>query len=211
MATQLSVYNDACVWLGERKLATVSDNVDIRKTLDAIYAKEVLFCLEQGFWNFATRSIETTASVTVTPSFGYANAFDKPSDWVRTTVISGSNTFKPPLLQYTDEGGVWYADVTPLYIKYVSSDDTYGNNLTIWPTTFADFVALRLAFRACPRTTQNESKLQMITKELKLAQNGAVAKDGMNNPADFPPAGSWTASRSGGRGVRSTATGMSFR
>jgi hypothetical protein len=31
--------------------------------------------------------------------------------------------------RFNDEGGIWYADVDPLYARYVSNDTTYGYDL----------------------------------------------------------------------------------
>src|SRR5690349_14537796 len=101
--TQLAVFNDANTYLGERKLTSTSENRDIARTLSQLWSKEVDWCLEQGFWNFSIRRQSIDHSGSVTPAFGYANAFDKPSDWIRTVLVSDNDQLDPPLLRFVDE------------------------------------------------------------------------------------------------------------
>ena len=210
-ATQLSVFNDCATYLGERKFSSTSESRDVVRTLNQIWSKEIDWCLENGYWNFAIRRQSISHSGSVTPAFGYANAFDKPSDWIRTFVVSDNDQLDPPLLRFRDEGGVFYADCDPLYIGFVSNDASYGGNLSLWPTSFQDFLALRLAFRACPRTTANENLLKALDDQLTKAKKKAMAVDSMNNPPQFMPPGTWVRSRGGTRSVRSLSSGMIFR
>jgi hypothetical protein len=44
------------------------------------------------------RSVAVDSSVSLTPSFGFSYAFEKPTDWVRTNVMSAMEGFDPPLI-----------------------------------------------------------------------------------------------------------------
>lgn len=198
MTTKLGIMNDALLALGQEPLATVSDAVSARYALDAQYDKAIAYCLEKGYWNFAMRSVELTTSPSITPSFGYTYAVTRPDDWVKTHAISGSETFDPPLLQYKDENNLWYVNVDPLYVRYVSNDASFGLDLSLWPETFANYVALRIAVKTCKRITGSDPS-DGLKKDEKRALAEAASKDAMDEAPGFPPTGTWVRSRTLGR------------
>lgn len=201
--TQLGIYNDALRSIGERKLASLSENTEPRRVLDDIWAQggdpagAIIFCLEQGHWGFATRSSGLTYSPSVEPPFGFAYAFDKPTDWVRTIAVASDPYFKAPLADngYADEAGFWFANLTAIYVKYVSKDASYGLATALWPMSFANFLAKYLAFSAVGRLTQNAQKQELAEKAWLAALKKAKGIDGTNKPTALAPMGSWAGSR----------------
>lgn len=196
MATKLQLFNTALRLIGERSLASLTEAREPRYVLDEIYTPALYYCLEQGLWNFAKRTIEANDVPSVTPTFGFTYAFTKPDDWIRTVMMSGSPTFDPPLNDYEDEQEYWYANITPIYCSYVSNDDEYGFDLAKWPMTFTRFVEAHLAAEICERLTQNASKHDMLRKMERARLSDARSKDAMNEPARFTPMGRWARSRS---------------
>lgn len=213
MASKLGLYNEALGHLRERRLASLTETREPRRVLDDYYDGVLAYCLERGFWNWAMRAVEIDASDAITPQFGYANAFEKPEDWVRTYTISDSDMLAPPLLEVIDEGSIWYADCDPLYVKYVSDNAAYGMDLGVWPASFADYVALRLALRAGPRIASvSADTLEYLRTEERRALAAAMSKDAMDEPPGIPPRGTWATARGGGRGPggKSFSSGMRF-
>jgi hypothetical protein len=197
MATKLGIYNEALRLIGERSLSSVSENREPRRVLDEVYDQALDYCLEQGYFNFAMRSAELSASLTVEPAFGYTYAFEKPSDWIRTAALSAGDTFATPLREYNDETGYFLAHVDPLYVRYVSNDGDYGLDLTRWPETFTKYVATHIAAEICERLTQNASKHEELRRLEKRRLVDARSKDAMNDPVGRLPTGSWVNSRGG--------------
>lgn len=201
MSTKLELYNEALGLLGERRLTSLTEARDHRYHLDDAYAKALEYCLEQGYWNFAMRTVTITPSSSITVAFGYTRAYEKPTDWVRSYILSASPSLDPPLLdrQYVDEADIWYADCNPLYVKYVSNDaTTYGAVLANWPETYAFYVACRLARMICPIVSSGSAdKIEQAEEREKKARLDARNKDAMNEPTKFPPRGSWSQSRMG--------------
>jgi hypothetical protein len=195
MASKLGVYNSALLLLSSRSLTALTDDTANRRYLDAAYADAVALCIEAAYWTWAMRTSQIDKSVSVVPTFGLANAFAKPTDWVRTYRISDNEMMQAPVFDLVDEGGYWYSDADPLYVKYVSNDATYGNNLSLWTATFADYVAARLALKACISITGSDSKLDDLVKYEKSALQKAADKDAMNEPPAFPARGSWVSAR----------------
>ncbi len=212
MATRLGVYNDALGMIGERELASLTENREPRRKLDAIWNRGFVdYVLEQGYWNFATRTLKIDFSTSITPAFGYIRAFDHPSDYIRLVSISEDEYFSVPLNRFHDEGAYWYADGDVIYIRYVSNDSSFGGDLSLWPESFAEYAASYMAVKALPRLTRSKSNLEALMKQSKRLLIEARSKDAMSQPVAFPPAGSWVRARMGGRrsdrGSRSSLTG----
>lgn len=195
-STQLGLYNEALRLLGERKLLDLSENREPRRVLDDIWNNDaVKYCLEQGQWNFAMRAVQIDASTTVTPNFGYRFAFDKPSDWVRTAGVSSDEFFNVPLTKMIEEVGFWFADIDPIFVRYISNSAEYGADMTRWPQTFAKYVAAFLAHEAAFGITSDKERKLEAKREMLMRLADARSKDAMSDPTAFPPQGSWTSSR----------------
>lgn len=212
MATQLALYNAALLEIGDRGLASLTEDVEARRVLDVCYADTVAGCLEAGGWNFATRTIRADADSEITPAFGLAFVFAKPNDWVRTSALSLDETFAVPLTRYVDDVDYWSADATPIYVRYVSDDPSWGLDLALWPRSFTRYVELELAWRISERLTQNASKRELIGRDRDRAKRNALNKDALNEAQPkFAPVSSWTAARGGiacrERGARNSLIG----
>jgi hypothetical protein len=195
MADRLSLYNEALRLIGERELANLSEQREPKRVLDTVWDDALLYLLEQGFWNFATRTSQIDSSPDVETSFGYQFAFDKPEDWIRTVSLSADQYFSFPLETYIDETGYWFSNIDPIYVRYISDDEEYGLNIAGWPMTFAKTVAAYLAFEICERLTQNRSNRTDLYQIYKARLKDARSKDAMNDPNKYLPPGSWTRSR----------------
>lgn len=195
--TQLTLYNGALRELGERKLASLSENREPRRALDDVYESALKYCLEQGHWKFAQRTSKITYAAGFTPSFGYLRQFAKPSDLVKLSRISADEYLVNPLLHYTDEAGFWFADIDDIYVSYVSNDASYGGDKTLWPATYVLWVERYLASLVAKRLTQSSTDLKELKKETEAALDDALAKDAIQGPVKFAPEGAWTAARRG--------------
>ena len=199
--SRLSLYNGALREVGERKLASVTENREPRRVLDSVWDDEgIRTCLSAGQWNFATNSIQLDYSPSVTPAFGYTRAFDKPTTWVRTVGMCEDEYFNSPLLYYQDEGAFWYADLDTIYVRYVDSSTSFGLDYSKWPANFTRYVESWLAARICMSLTQNQSKRDGLERDAEVWLTKAKSTDAMDEATKFLPQGSWTRSR-GGRGT----------
>ena len=132
--------------------------------------------------------------------FGFNYCFAIPIDWVRTIQVSASPNMDPPLLQYSDEAGLWYANLTPIYVSYVSNDPIYGMNIGNWPEHFTDYVSLRLARQACLRITNDKELKAALLREEDRARRVAKAEEAMDEPPGLPPVPFWVRARRGAFG-----------
>ena len=201
MASVLGIYQEALEHLGERELASIAEDRPSRRALDSAYDRTVLFCLEQGFWNWAMRSVELEYEPAIEPAFGFSRAFTKPDDWLRTFVVSENDTHEPPIHSFLDENGYWMADTDTLYVRYVSNSADYGLSLTLWPSSFTAYVALALARRACRRISNSSDMYETLFKLEARAKVDAMSKDAINQGPQRMPSGTWVQSRLAGSGV----------
>lgn len=197
MADQLSIYNNALIAMGERRLVSLTEARESRFILDDIWNEAALvnYCLEEGFWSFATRASQLTNDANVTPAFGWPYAFSKPIDYLRLKEICLNEFFTTPLLSYTDEPDYWYTITNQLYIRYISNDINYGMNIGSWPGYFTYYVELELAARAAFRITKSNERREEVEKKRDQALRSARSKDGMNEATVMMPLGTWTRSR----------------
>lgn len=212
MPSKLSLYNGALRELGERKLASLSENREPRRVLDSIWdADAVQTLLASGQWNFATNSIELSYSPSVSPDFGYQYAFDKPQNHVRTVAVCEDEYFNSPLLHYQDEGSYWYSDLDTIYVRYVDSGTSFGLDYAKWPPNFTRYSEAWLAARICMSLTQNATKRDDLERLAEIWLVKAKSTDAMEEATRFLPEGSWARSRRsrgyGDRGRRSRLIG----
>ena len=207
MATKLAIYNGALRAIGDRRLASITEESQSRRECDDAYDDVVADCLEAGFWNFAMRTVELEASTDIVPEFGLTYAYEKPTDWVRTYKISANERFDPPLDEWNDEGSYIFCDIEPMYLRYVSNDTDAGMNLTLWPRSFTKFVELSLAEAISLNVNASETTREMVMKLKRKAKADALAKDAMNQAVEFPPTGTWVQSRLGSMRVKSRWNG----
>jgi len=198
-STQLGLYNAALRAVGERRLASLTENREPRRLLDEIWNDDAIeACLEMGQWKFACRISSLTYSPSIEPDFGYRYAFDKPADHIRTVAFCRDEYFKTPLIEYNQSANYWFCDLQAVYVQYVSSDSAYGGDLSLWPKSFDTLVAAFLA-RDLGRRMKNGSDQAVLKKEFDDALTEAKSLCAMEGPTQFPAAGSWVQSRSNGR------------
>jgi len=215
MATsQLQLYNIGLLAVGERALSNLSEAREPRRKLDEVWSRgngATRFFLEQGFWNFAMRAAKLDSSTSVTPSFGFSFAFQKPDDFVKLNMISADERFNGPLTDYELEGDYIYCDVDPLYLRYVSDDADWGLDYSKWPETFTLWAGTWLGLQIAP-TLLNDLDLKELKKDAKDLLADARSKDAMQEPTRFQPLSSWVQARHGrssrgDRGLRNKLIG----
>lgn len=197
-ASQLSIYQGAALALGDRDIISLTENREIRRSLDRVWKRDgVKTCLQMGLWKFATRSIQYDYSPSVEPPFGYKRAFNKPDDWVRTVGVCEDEYFKVPLLRYQDEAAYWFADLDTIYVRFVSNLADFGMDFSKWPPNFTRFVELWFAWNVAKRTTNSQTDKDQLKKDAMQALLQAKGTDAMDEATQFLPAGTWTTSRRG--------------
>jgi hypothetical protein len=211
VSSKLNLYNSALRLIGDIKLSALTDDVEARYVIDDVFEDACFFCLESGYWNFAMRAVQVEDDPSVVPQFNYQFAFGRPTDWLRTASIFADSYERDTVTDYAYEQGYWYANITPLYIRYVSNDNQYGMDLGKWTMHFQRYVEAHIAAEVCTRLSQSTTIEEALRKKEEFRKRDAQNKNAMENPARFPPLGQWARSRAIGfrsSSLRSTGRGL---
>lgn len=193
MATKLELYNRALIAMKERRLASLSEDREARRVLDEVYSQVLQFCLEQGMWKFAMRN--SSLAQVGAGSYGFTYKFNKPTDLVHLFTAADNTNYDPPLTyNFADEGAFFYANTTPLRVRYSSNHASFGLNLTSWPAGFAQYVALELAAWASYAITGNENLAMMLDRASKISLANALSLYSMVAPPGQLPFNTWARS-----------------
>lgn len=194
--SKLTLYNGALRLLRERPLASLSENREPRRQLDAAWDGGAIdYCLEQGFWKFAKRTVMIDASPSIEPDFGFQYAFDIPEDHLTTAGVWADEMMTRPHRDYREEGDYWFGTLETMFVSYISNDAEFGMDFSLWPQTFVKFVEAHLASEvAGPLTESGKEMLQYRAKLLIEAKSG----DAQGDPSRRLPVGSWVRARMAG-------------
>lgn len=204
---RLQIYNSALLLCGARFLASLDENTEPRRLLDNVWnSGGVRYCLEQGQWQFAMRTQMIDYDPDIDTQFGYRYAFDKPDDWVLTSALCSDERFTVPLTQYRDEVDYWVADITPIYVQFVSDDNQFGSDLSRWPSSFSEYVnayfASQVIYKLSSDKAMRKALLDPRTGILDRAKLVAKSRAAMTQGTQYPATGSWVRSRAGMRSGR---------
>ena len=196
---QLVIYNKALHIIGERSLASLTENREPRRVLDDIWdsGNMLKYVLEEGLWKFSLRTSKMIADPAITPTFGYPYAFQQPTDFIRVAQVCSDEFFNIPLTSYAFEAGVFYSNIQDgVFLQYVSNDVSYGLNAALWPETFKEYLGAWMAARSAARLNKDKEKEAFAL--LEKIKNNALSKNALQGPTQFTPQGSWVSARYGG-------------
>lgn len=189
-----SIYNDALMVLGLEEITANDDDSNRRRKLDAAVDSGVVEdLLEDTSWTFALTSTKAQYDPNIEPAWGYNYAFAKPSDLHRINGLFQDEYMNYPLKQYKDEEGYFFADVTEIYLQYLSSD--WLTTPTSWPTFFKRLVAARMAYDVANSLKNEGADPDRAEKIYEKRKASAEANDAMSSPPRRIQEGSWVRSR----------------
>lgn len=204
--SRLQLYNGALVnHLGERALASLSENREPRRLLDTAWNNGAVdWCLQAGQWKFAMRSRRLDYSPSVEPGFpGLAFAFNIPTDHLRLGGVFQDESMCIPYLDYREEGGFWWGNLETMYVRYVSNDQDYGGDFSLWPQSFIELMEIHLACKVALPLTQDKALAANLKAERdRRVLPEALSRDAMQDPTRIPPRGSWVTARFAGQSYR---------
>jgi hypothetical protein len=166
--TQLSLYNEALLLVGERELTTVTDDVEARYRLDTAYANGVDYCLELVAPVFARKTSKLT-TYTTSSQHAYDNVFTLPTDYISMVELYSDEKLDQPISRYIVEGGTLACNYTTIYLRYISN----GYALSLWDRSFAQVVAAYLAKSVAPRIASDE--MERVSADFTSRVQEAIA------------------------------------
>lgn len=204
--SRLAIYNGALEIIGKRRIASLTVSEEARHVLDQVWDggdgsdSGIQYCLEQGQWKFAMRTQMLDYDTALVPEFGYRRGFVLDDDYVQLSAICQDEYFRTPLVRYQIEGRTIWCDLDRIYIRFVSNHVDYGLNLSLWPSSFTQFVKTYFASRVCLKLTGDKGLVEALLKKGGLVDKALLTAQNRDAQADaphFPAAGNWVLSRRG--------------
>ena len=173
--SQTDIYNRALTKLGSELISSPTQNVDRARVLDAMYPIVRDSVLRDNPWNFAVKRTILAVSGT-TPAWEWGYQFLLPSDFIMLMEVKDQEKYKI-------EGEYILTDQeNNLNIKYI-----YRNEDTAkYDSLFVEALACKLAFEACERITQSNTKKENLERDYETAMSKAKMRDGYeDDPRDY--------------------------
>ena len=133
--------------------------------------------------------------MTPAPAWGFNNAFQLPSDFLR--LVQVNDTFAVPgLTDYRDQDDSSYVIENnqlltvfnaPLKIRYIQDVTEAGR----FDPLFVEVFVAKLAYEGCEEITQSASKKQTVGQDYKDAMKEAVSVGAIERPPQGFPDDSW--------------------
>ena len=197
--TQTSIANRALQLLGYEPISSIHDNNRGARAINRAYIPVLYSELRSNFWNFAIMRATLTASTTQ-PSFGKANYFPLPPDFLDLCMPDQITTYNFGAVPNVPNNSPAYQDYQienmgnntlaiasnmpgPLYIRYISSSVTEN----VFDVCFAEAFAASLAMEICEELTQSNSKIATASKMYDDAIEKAKQRNAFEMKAVVPP------------------------
>lgn len=199
--TKLSLYNQALGILGDRELASLTEDRAARRKLDGAWDRGAVdHCLGQANFSFAVRSSMLDYDPSLTPDFGHQYAFEIPTDCVQLWSVCSDEFYTYPVERFANEGGYLFTDYETIYVKYASNGATFGGDYSKWTRQFQALVAAYLANEICASLTQSDNRAALARAALAKAEKEAKGFNAISSPSLSYPPSKLVLARRGGSG-----------
>jgi hypothetical protein len=172
---QLDLYNGALLLLGQRQLASLTEDREPRYRLDGAYNREAIkFCVELVKPNFASKVVTLNSP-------GAGNTFDfvhtLPADYTSTIAVFSDPKLDQPVNRYLIEGRTILTDYQTIYLRYI-----YGSPpISIWDASFSRVMEGYLALQTCTRLAPKE--YDKVVAEFNFRVTAAQSINAAQEPA----------------------------
>lgn len=198
--TKIKVYNRVLDHLGITRLDPthgLTERRIERFEIDSAYDDALTEVLESAIWYFALRFIKIMPDPEIVALFGRRCAYPKPEDMTEHGLhgLYQDERGAAPLLDWKERNGIYFADVQPLYMEYVSNSDDHGRNLGKMGQAFVNLWAAKIAERIIGRVTGSRVDRNDMIAISRKAMDEAKVREAVDQPIKFKPAGSWSSAR----------------
>ncbi len=189
MASEVGICNSALTKIGAARIVALDDGSKNANACAELYPKLRDDLLRRHVWNFACVRLKL-ARLAAAPAFGFAYAYQLPSDWLRTVGVYGDDA-AGFLADYRIEGRTILSSAEALYLVYVRAV-TDANDM---PSDFREALAAMLACDLSIPIAQSNSLRDQMDGAFRDALARAKSVDAVEDCPEPMPEGSWVAVR----------------
>lgn len=170
MANKVSVCSSALNLLGADAISDFAEDNDRARLAAQLFPQVLDATIRAHTWD-AFRARVVLSPLVGAPAFGYAYAYQLPSDCLR--VLSIDEVEGLPV-DYDVEGATLLTDINPVYLRYLRSVDDGST----WDAGFVDVITHALAAAFAYPVTSNASNAQYFEGLYQQKLRRARAADG---------------------------------
>ncbi len=189
MASEVGICNSALTKIGAGRIVALDDGSKNANACAELYPKLRDDLLRRHVWNFACERLKL-ARLAAAPAFGYAYAYQLPSNWLRTVAVYVDDA-GAVLADYRIEGRTILSSAEALYIVYIRVA-TDPNEM---PADFREALAAMLACDLAVPIAQSSSLRQEMADAFRDALARAKSVDAVEDCPEPMPEGAWVAVR----------------
>lgn len=191
-SSQVQVVNLALTALGQDRVISIDDDVEIARVIRSIWDLTLDCVLADHPWKFAVLRT-TLPSIASAPAFGWSLQYALPEACLRLVQVGDDWVFYTgEFPSFELESGKILTDLAaPLRVRYVQR----VTNVGLWPPLFARAVAMRLAADACEKLTNSTAKGEKAEAEYAIAIKMAKRQSAIERPPQREVPGDWLGSR----------------
>lgn len=193
--SETDIYNRALTKLGSELITGTTDNVDRARVMRSIYFHARDRILRESEWNFAIKRDTLSADATP-PAWGWDARYLLPADFISfigtddqsvgVTSTGGSGEFRSD--GFRIEGEYIMSNVSnSLRIVYIFRNEDTAK----YDTLFVEALASLMAYEACERITQSNTKKAELLRDFETTIRRAQKRDGLEDDAVDYPEDSW--------------------
>jgi hypothetical protein len=144
--SQLTLYNDALLLIGQRPLDSLTGDQPSREYLDEVYSdpSAVDVCLELAKPRFASKTIKLS-SPAVSADHALDSVHTVPADYISFVALYSDDKLDQPISRYLIENRTLICEYPVVYLRYI----TNSRPMTQWTPFFSQMVSTYLAERIC--------------------------------------------------------------
>jgi len=174
----LDLYNEALLLLGQRQLASITEDREPRYRLDGAYNRlAVEYCLQLVQPSFAGQTVALSAPAVGT-TFNFAHTLS--ADEIEIIGVFSDRSLDQPVTRYIKEGGKISCDYNEIWVRYISN--TLATSIDSWPAAFFSVVGCYLALQTATRLSPDDHE----KLELKFQQRVGISKETDGIATDGP-------------------------
>jgi hypothetical protein len=175
----VAICNLALKQVGGKSITSIDEDSTEAQVCKALYAPTRDAMLASHEWSFAVARLVLPADATA-PAFGYTYAYTIPSTVLRVLWCDDGSGYRD--IDFVREGNKILCDVAgPLYLRVLQRvEDT-----SQFSPGFEQALAFQVAASACVSLTENDAKLQLLTKLATFYLRDAVTVDSMQGSSEY--------------------------
>lgn len=190
--TETSIANRALQKLGARRVESLSQDHPNARSMAAAFAPVRDSLLRRRNWNFALKRASLPADSEETV-WGGLNRFLLPDDFIRLVPDVEAGTFRVNYHKAWQIEGrhIVTHDSGPLKIRYLAQ----VTDVTMYDPSFAELLALALAYETCEEITASNTKLDRLSVDFDLQLQECGRQNAFEAQVPEPPEDDWLLAR----------------